>query len=74
LLDGEYERLIDTAKLELERVGISSTAIATADKLIINAIVTFVKAETATSQADRIGFYDSFKYQIDNMRKCESYV
>lgn len=73
-LNDEIDRLIQTARDEMIRVGIDDTkANSSDDSLITQAIVTFCLKEMAGTEenSDRYGL--SWSIQIDNLRKSEDY-
>lgn len=74
VLDGEINDQIATARLEMVRVGISSSkANDDSDALIVSAIKTYVLSRMANSEEDREGYEKSWLYQLDNLRKSRAY-
>lgn len=74
VLDGEITDQIATARLEMVRVGISSSkANDDSDALIVSAIKTYVLSRMANSEEDREGYEKSWLYQLDNLRKSRAY-
>ena len=73
-LDDEITDLIATAKAEMEIAGILSDAIDEADELIADAIKVFCKYNMASDEKMRDGFFASWTYQLDNLRKTSAYT
>lgn len=72
-LDTEIQDTIDTAKKEMERAGILSAMILETDALILDAIKTFCKYSFASDENMREGYFESWQYQLDCLRKTEVY-
>lgn len=74
MLDSEINDNISAARLELKRVGVSdSFADSETDMLIVNAVKTYCLMRMAKSIADAEGYARSWEYQLDNLRKTNSY-
>ena len=73
-LDAEVAAVIDEAEDELERVGIDAAAILTTDPLISAAIKTYCKYSFASDMKMRDGFFKSWEYQLDCLRKSTGYM
>lgn len=75
LLDGEIYELIDVARHELIRAGVSSDkANALDDPLINQAIKTYCLSELYDDNEERERQKTSWLYQLDNLRKSVGYV
>lgn len=72
-LDTEIQATIDEAKAELARLGIAEAAIVETDSLISAAIKTYCKYSFASDMKMRDGFFLSWQYQIDCLRKSTGY-
>lgn len=72
-LDDEITDLIATAKAEMERAGIIADKIDEEDELIVDAIKVFCKYNMASDEKQRDGFFVSWTYQLDNLRKTSAY-
>lgn len=73
-LDSDISLNIDAATAEMIRAGVRETAaVNMEDPLIQTAIVTYCKASYAkdTNEADK--YSESFKYQLENLRKTAFY-
>lgn len=73
LLDSEIERLIATAKAELERVGVNSENISEDNPLIQEAIVTYCQYRFTDDEKKVEMFYKSWQTQIDGLRKTQAF-
>ena len=73
-LDTEILETIDTAKDEMARVGIEPTKIVETDPLISSAIKTFCKYAFSSEPKMQEGFFISWQYQIDCLRKSTDYM
>lgn len=73
-LDLEIQDTIDAAKAEMERAGIVSTAISDTDPLITAAIKTYCKYTFASDMKMSDGFFNSWQYQLDCLRKSSGYM
>lgn len=72
-LNDEIQDTINTAKKELERAGILSSMILDTDPLIVDAVKTFCKYSFASNDKMREGFFESWQYQLDCLRKTGIY-
>lgn len=72
-LDTEIQATIDTAKAEMARAGMLSTAIVETDALILDAVKTYCKYSFASDENQREGYFTSWQYQLDCLRKTEAY-
>lgn len=72
-LDAEVQATIDEAKAEMKRVGIEPTKILETDALISAAIKAYCKYSYASDMKMREGFFESWEYQIDCLRKSTDY-
>lgn len=69
LLDSDIQSTIDTARAELIRSGVSDT-LANSDNLLIkSAIKTYCRFVYSNDEKKTQGFFDSWQYQLDNLRK-----
>lgn len=73
-LDTEIQATIDAAEAEMERAGIAESAIDTSDALIADAIKTFCKYSFSSEGKMREGFFTSWQYQLDCLRKSADYM
>lgn len=73
-LDSEILETIEVAKTEMVRVGIKQEMVDTPDALIREAIKTYCKHSFAYDPAIREGFWNSWLYQIDGLRKSTKYA
>lgn len=74
VLDDEIAASIAAARLEMVRAGVSSEmAENETDELIYLAISTYCKAIFSPSLNERQAYDESFKYQLDNLRKSQYY-
>lgn len=78
--DDEINGVIQSARMELIRAGVSPTkANADDDELIISAIRAYVLATYSTDVAPQAsiniseGYWESFRLQADNLRKSTNY-
>lgn len=72
-LDTELAASILTAKAELARAGLVSAAISETDNLILEAIKTYCKYSYASDEKMREGYFMSWQYQLDCLRKTLAY-
>lgn len=72
-LDTEITATIDTAKAEMERAGILAASVSESDELILDAIKTFCKYSFASDEKMREGYFTSWQYQLDCLRKTAAY-
>ena len=68
LLDDEITDYIASARQEMKRAGMDATKADSSDDIIETAIKTYVLAQYANSK-DSERYNESFKYQLDNLRK-----
>lgn len=74
LLDSEIQDTIDTARAELVRSGVlESRAEDVTDTLISNAIRTYCLYTYANDSKMAEGYFKSWQYQLDNLRKTYNY-
>ena len=72
-LDADITADISTAKAEMERAGVLSTAINDTDALILSAIKTYCKYNYESDPARKEAFWKSWELQLDNLRKSTDY-
>lgn len=72
-LDDEILLTIKAAKDELVRLGLLSDIVETDDSLIDEAIKTYCLYSFASDEKRAAGYYNSFKYQADCLRKSFRY-
>lgn len=73
-LDAELLELIAAARAEMIRAGVSSSrADSRRDALVRDAIKVFCLARTTTDAAKLDRYAESWRLQIDNLRKSEGY-
>lgn len=72
-LDEEIQATINTAKNEMERAGILEVAIVETDALILEAIKVYCKYSFASNDKMREGYFVSWQYQLDCLRKTTLY-
>ena len=68
-LDSQITSEIASAQAELVRAGMSSAAITSEAALVDRAIEAYVRSLHAADLKEREGYYESFKYQADQLRK-----
>lgn len=74
-LDSEIADNIATARAEMVRLGITeSKAEDDTDPLIVTAIKTYVLSVMASSDENRKGYDESWKYQLDCLSKTSAYI
>lgn len=73
-LDTEITAVINAAQAEMARAGIVETAIVDTDPLIVEAIKTYCKHVMAGDEKRREGFFVSWQYQLDCLRKSSDYA
>jgi len=73
-LDTEVSATISAAKSEMERAGIKNASIIETDALILDAIKTYCKYSFASDLKMREGFFTSWQYQLDCLRKSTGYM
>jgi uncharacterized phage protein (predicted DNA packaging) len=72
--DAEIADVISEAKAEMERAGVSGTAIVDTDPLIACAVKTYARYRYAEHEKDRDGYFVSWQYQLGNLRASEDYT
>lgn len=73
-LDSELIALEQAARREMIRAGVDETlANSETDPLVTQAVKTYCKAEFYADTANGERFAESFKYQLDNLRKSSNY-
>lgn len=73
LLDSDIESTIDTARAELIRSGVSEEKANSEDVLIESAIKTYCLFVYTNDDKRAQGFFESWQYQLDNLRKSNEY-
>lgn len=71
LLDSDIEDTIGTARAELIRVGVPESKANGDDLLVEEAIKTYCKAVYSSDEKRAEGFFNSWQYQLDNLRKSK---
>lgn len=72
--DDEICGVITAARMELIRAGVKEEkAKQDDDELIVSAIRTYVLATYAADTKQAEGYEESFKYQLDNLRRSAGY-
>jgi len=69
LLDDEIADVIASARAEMKRAGLDSTTADGSSELIETAIRTYALSYYASSEKESERYTESFKYQLDNLRK-----
>lgn len=72
-LDSEIDRLVKTARANMKRAGVCEEKANSDDDLIIEAIVAFALAKLAETPELQDKYEESYKIQIDELRKSEGY-
>lgn len=72
-LDSEINRLIGTARASMERAGVKHEKAQSDDNLIVEAVVTFVLGRLAETTELRDKYEESYRIQLDELRKSEEY-
>ena len=72
-LNSEIYRLIATARASMERAGVKREMAQSDDDLIIEAVVTFVLGRLAETTELRDKYEESYRIQLDELRKSEAY-
>lgn len=72
-LDSEINRLIRTARASMERAGVKHEKAQSDDDLIVEAVVTFVLGRLAETPELRDKYEESYRIQLDELRKSEEY-
>lgn len=73
LLDSDIQSTIDTARAELIRSGVSAKKASSEDVLVESAIKTYCLFVYANDDKRAQGFFESWQYQLDNLRKSVGY-
>ncbi len=71
--DADIESNIETAKAELIRAGVNPPMISESDPLIKSAIKTYCKYAYEKDVARQLRYFESFQYQVENLRKSSGY-
>lgn len=69
LLDSDIQSTIDVARAELIRSGVSKELANSDNVLIKSAIKTYCLFVYSNDDKKTQGFFDSWQYQLDNLRK-----
>lgn len=72
-LDSEIRRLVKTARANMKRAGVCEEKANSDDDLIIEAIVAFALAKLAETPEMQDKYEESYRIQIDELRKSEGY-
>lgn len=74
-LDDEIEEVISEARADLIRSGVSPVkAQSEADPLICATIKSYVLSKLSSDPKVREGYFTSYLYQMDNLRKSKTYM
>lgn len=73
LLDSDIQSTIDTARAELIRSGVSEVHANGDNVLIKSAIKTYCLFVHSNDEKKTQGFFDSWQYQLDNLRKSSEF-
>lgn len=73
-LDADILETIAAAKAEMIRAGIVADAVDYDDPAIVDAIKTYCKYSYASDTGIRDGYFTSWQYQLDCLRKTASYA
>jgi hypothetical protein len=71
LLDSDISETIDTARAELIRSGVSQTLANSDNILVQSAIKTYCLFVYTNDEKRAQGFFESWQYQLDNIRKSD---
>ena len=74
LLDSDIQSTIDVARAELIRSGVSKEKAESEDALIESAIKTYCLFVHTNDDKRAQGFFESWQYQLDNLRKSIEYT
>ncbi len=74
LLDSDIQESIDVARAELIRSGVSKDKAESEDVLIQSAIKTYCMFVYTNDDKRAQGFFESWQYQLDNLRKSIEYT
>ena len=72
LLDSEITDVIKSARLEMIRAGVDQTVANGSSELVETAIKTYALSYFAGNLGDGEKYMESFKYQLDCIRKSEN--
>jgi len=72
-LDTDITATIAAAKAEMARAGIVESAILETDDLILETIKTYCLYAFASDEKTKEGYFQSWQYQLDCLRKTEAY-
>lgn len=72
-LNDEIEEVIESACLELIRAGLSEDSVRNPDELVQMAIKTYCLSVLSNDKNMTQGYSDSFRLQLDNLRKSVRY-
>ena len=72
-LDTEIQSSIDAAEAEMIRAGVVEASIIETDPLIADAIKTYCKYSFASDIKLREGYFTSWQYQLDCLRRSKNY-
>lgn len=72
-LDSEIDRLVKTARANIKRAGVSEEKANSDDDLIIEAVITYALARLADTPEMRDKYEESYRTQLDELRKSEGY-
>jgi len=70
-LDAEITDQIKAAKEELIRAGVPATVVSSEGDLVVLAVKTFTLANMCDDDKDATRYEESFRYQMDNLRKTD---
>jgi uncharacterized phage protein (predicted DNA packaging) len=73
MLDSDINSTIDTARAELIRSGVSAEKANSEDVLVESAIKTYCLFVYTNDDKRAQGFFESWQYQLDNLRKSSEY-
>ena len=74
LLDSDIQESIDVARAELIRSGVSKDKAESEDVLVQSAIKTYCMFVYTNDDKRAQGFFESWQYQLDNLRKSIEYT
>lgn len=72
-LDSEISRLVKTARANMKRAGVCEEKANSDDDLVIEAIVAFALARLAETPEIQDKYEESYRIQVDELRKSEGY-
>ncbi len=73
VLDSDINSTIDAARAELIRSGVSAEKANSEDVLVEGAIKTYCLFVYTNDDKRAQGFFESWQYQLDNLRKSSEY-